>query len=146
MQRASKNIETIQKQVKRSVTNLLTENGYTFSTEDRFNHNEALLLQWTNKKCDHTFQLVWDIREKWFDLGEFSRTDNLNYLERTEIDLFPYSLIGVLYRARYNAKYVEKIEMKIKEKLSTTKPTLKRSLAKYVRSRQNKASRTNSKK
>lgn len=124
MNKAFKNIETIQKQVKDSINKLLVENGYSLNNEEKLADSQALLLQWTNETSNHTFQLIWDIREQWFDLGEFDRTNNLNYIESTEIDLFPFSVIGVLFRDKYNAKYTEKIELKIKEKLSTTKPKL----------------------
>tara|TARA_R110000737_G_scaffold353175_1_gene402919 strand:- start:4457 stop:4834 length:378 start_codon:yes stop_codon:yes gene_type:complete len=124
MNKAFKNIDNIQKQVKDSINSLLVENGYSLNNEEKFGDSQALLLQWTNVKSNHTFQLIWDIREQWFDLGEFDRTNNLNYIERTEIDLFPFSLIGVLFRDSYNTKYTKKIELKIKEKLSTTKPKL----------------------
>ena len=120
MSKALKNIETIQQQVKDSVTDLLVQNGYSLITE-RFHDSKALLLQWTNNETNHAFQLIWDIREQWFDLGEFNRTEKLNYIQSTDIDLFPYSVIGVLFRDSYNAKYTEKIKLKIKEKLSTTK-------------------------
>lgn len=121
MNKAFKNIETIQKQVKDSINKLLLENGYSLKNEEKFSDSQALLLQWTNETSNHTFQLIWDMREQWFDLGDFDRTNNLNYIESTRIDLFPFSVISVLFRDRYNAKYKEKIELKIKEKLSTTK-------------------------
>lgn len=124
MNKAFRNIEIIQKEVKDSVTDLLLENGYSLANQDKFSDSQALLLQWTNQDSDHTFQLRWDIREQWFELGEFNRKENLNYTESTDIDLFPYSVIGVLFRNSYNAKYTEKIKLKIKEKLSTTKPKL----------------------
>lgn len=124
MDKVNRNIEIIQKEVKDSVTDLLLENGYSLVNEDKYSDNQALLLQWTNKDSYHTFQLRWDIRERWFDLGEFNRIDNLNYIESTHIGLFPYSVTGVLFRDCYNAKYTEKIKLKIKEKLSTTKHTL----------------------
>jgi len=124
MNKAFKNIETIQKKVKDTINDLLVENGYSLNNEEKFGDNQALLLQWTNQISNHTFQLIWDIREQRFDLGEFNRTNNLNYIESTEIDLFPYLVIGGLFRGRYNAKYAEKIKLKIEEKLSTTKPKL----------------------
>jgi hypothetical protein len=121
MKKAFKNIEAIQKQVKESVNDLLVENGYSLCNEEKIGDSQALLLQWTNHISNHAFQLSWDIREHWFDLGEFNRTNNLNYVERTEIDLFPYSLIGVLFRDRYNNKYTEKIKLKIEERLKRSK-------------------------
>lgn len=124
MNKGFKNIDNIQKQVKDSINSLLVENGYSLNNEEKFGDSQALLLQWTNETSNHTFQLIWDIREHWFDLGEFDRTNNLNYIESTDIDLFPFSVIGVLFRNSYNIKYTEKIEMKIKEKLSTSRPKL----------------------
>jgi hypothetical protein len=124
MNKAFKSIEAIQKQVKESINDLLVENGYSLYNEEKFGDSQALLLQWTNHISDHAFQLSWDIREHWFDLGEFNRANNLNYVERTEIDLFPYSVIGVLFRDRYNTKYTEKIKLKIKERLNAAKPKL----------------------
>lgn len=120
MNKAFRNIKTIQKQVKDGITDLLVANGYSLTTENKFGDNQALLLQWSNPGDNHTFQLLWDIREQWFNLGEFNRTDNLNYMESTKIDLFPYDVIGVLLRDKYNIKYTEKIKSKIKEKISTT--------------------------
>src|SRR5690554_78426 len=120
MNKAFKNIETIQNKVKDSVNDLLVVNGYTLNKEEKFDDSQALLLQWTNGDSNHSFQLIWDIREQWFDLGEFNRTNNLNYTERSEIDLFPYFVIGVLFRDRYNTNYTKKIELKIKEKLNIT--------------------------
>lgn len=119
MIKAFKNIESIQKQVKDSIHQLLVKNRYSLINEEKFNDSSAVLLQWTNKTSNHTFELRWDIREQWFELGEFDRTSNLNYSQHSEIEVFPFSVIGVLFRDRYNAKYTEKIELKIKEKINT---------------------------
>jgi hypothetical protein len=124
MNKAFRNIETIQKQVKDSINNLLVENGYSLYNEEKFGDRQSLLLQWTNEVKNHTFQLNWDIREQWFELGEFDRTNNLNFVECSEIEVFPFSIIGIIFRDRYNAKYTRTIELRIKEKLSTTKPKL----------------------
>lgn len=78
---AFKNIINIQKKVKDAVNSLLLINGYTLITEERFVDNQALLLQWANHEKNHAFQIIWDIRENWFDLGEFNRIDHLNYLK-----------------------------------------------------------------
>lgn len=122
MNKAFRNIENIQIQVTDTVNDLLVNKGYSLITNKKIGDSQALLLQWTNKDRQHAFQLIWDIREKWFDLGEFNRTTNLNYIESTEIDFFPYSVIGVLFRNSYDAHYLEKIKSKIIEKLSITTP------------------------
>lgn len=112
---AFKNIINIQKKVKDTVNSLLLLNGYTLITDERYGDKEALLLQWTNLERNHAFQIIWDIRDHWFYLGEFNRTDHLNYVESNEIDFFPYIAFGVLFRNRYDTKFVEKIKLKIRE-------------------------------
>lgn len=124
MNKANRNIENAQKQVKSSVNDLLVNNGYSLINEEKFGDSQALLLQWTNTESNHAFQLIWDIREQWFDLGEFKRVSALNYVESTNIDLFRFSVIGILFRDWYNEKYVAKIKLKIEERLRTTKPKL----------------------
>ena len=119
MNKAFKNIANIQIRVVDSVNDLLVNKGYSLVNKEKFGDSQALILQWANIDRQHAFQLIWDIREQWFSLGEFNQTNNLNYIESAEIDLFPYSVIGVLFRKSYDAKYVEKIKSKIKEKLST---------------------------
>lgn len=111
-------------QVADSINDLLANKGYFLVNKENFGDRQALILQWANKDRQHAFQLIWDIREQWFSLGEFNQTNNLNYIESTEIDLFPYSVIGKLFRKSYDTKYVEKIKSKIKEKLSTFNPKL----------------------
>lgn len=54
MNKAFRNIETIQKQVKYSINNLLVENGYSLCNEENFGDRKALLLQWTNEVRNHT--------------------------------------------------------------------------------------------
>jgi hypothetical protein len=122
MNKASKNIENIQMQVADSVNDLLVNKGYSLVNKENFGDSQALILQWANIDRQHAFQLIWDIKEQWFSLGEFNQTNNLNYIESAEIALFPYTVIGVLFRKSYDAKYAEKIKSKIKEKLSTPKP------------------------
>lgn len=100
-------------QVEDSINDLLANSGYSLVNKEKFDNSQALLLQWANKDRQHAFQLVWDIREQWFSLGEFNQTNNLYYIEATEIDLFPYPVIGVLFRWRYDEKYVKKIKDKI---------------------------------
>ena len=117
MSRVSKNIENIQKLVTMSVNDLLVNEGYLLVKKESFGDSQALLLQWVNKDRQHTFQLNWDIRDTWFSLGEFNRTNNLNYIESTEIGLFPYSKAFGFFRERHNVKYVEKIKSKIKSKI-----------------------------
>lgn len=117
MNKTRRNIESIQNQVKNTINDLLVENGYSLVNEEKFGDNLSLLLQWTNKEKNHAFQLIWDIREQWFDLGEFNQISNLNYLESTNIDIYPFSVTGILFRTRYNAKYIAKIKSKIDEKL-----------------------------
>ena len=120
MNQASRNIENIQKEVKNSVNDLLLENGYSLVTEERFNDDSALLLQWANQERNHAVQLNWDIREHWFDLREFNRIGDLKYIDSKVIDIFPFKVTGVFLRKRYNEKYTAKIKSKIEEKLSTT--------------------------
>jgi len=120
MNKSHRNIETIQKQVKITINNLLVENGYSLVKEESFSDNFSLLLQWINQKRNHAIQLIWDIREQWFDLGEFNQINELNYIESTNIDLYPFSSTGILFRKKYNEKYIAKIKMKIKQKLRTT--------------------------
>jgi hypothetical protein len=54
MNKAFRNIETIQKQVKDSINNLLVENGYSLYNEEKFGDRQSLLLQWTNEVKKHT--------------------------------------------------------------------------------------------
>lgn len=122
MNKAYKNIENIQKLVADSVNGLLVNEGYSLINKEKFGNSQALVLQWANKDRQHAFQLIWDIREQWFSLGEFNQTNNLIYTKSNEIDIFPYSVIGVLFRKSYDAKYIKKIKSKIKEKLNTPKP------------------------
>ncbi|SHG07390.1 hypothetical protein SAMN05444274_1362 [Mariniphaga anaerophila] len=118
MNKTHRNIESIQKQVKSKINDLLVENGYSLVMEERFGDNLSLLLQWSNQEKNHTIQLIWDIREQWFDLGEFNKISNLNYLESNNIELYPFSVTGILFRNKYNAKYIAKIKSKIVEKLT----------------------------
>lgn len=121
MNKAYRNIENVQKQVKESVNDLLVDNGYFLINENKFGDNQTLLLQWANMEINHVFQLIWDTRERWFDLGEFNRVNGINYINSINIDLFPFTAIGMLLRDSYNEKYVAKIKLKIKEKLNSTK-------------------------
>ena len=121
MNKAFRNIETIQNELKDSVNCLLIDNGYSLINQEKFGDNQMILHQWINRERNHSFQLVWDIREQWFDLGEFNRINNLNYIESNNIDFFPFSVIGVFFRNRYNAYYISKIKTKIEEKLSAKK-------------------------
>lgn len=118
MNKTRRNIESMHRQVKNTINDLLVDNGYSLVKEERFGDNLSLLLQWTNQEKNHAIQLIWDIREQWFDLGEFKQISNLNYLESTNIDLYPFSVTGIIFRNKYNAKYIAKIRSKIIEKLT----------------------------
>ncbi|MES2616803.1 MAG: hypothetical protein V4613_02935 [Bacteroidota bacterium] len=121
MNKADKNIENIQIQVENSINELLVKNGYSLIDKEKSDDFQALMLQWATNDRRHGFELIWDIRELWFSLLEFNQTNNQNYIESTEIALFPYSY-GVLFRKRYDRKYVEKIKSKIEVRLSRLKP------------------------
>jgi hypothetical protein len=113
MNKAIKNIENMQTKVETAVCHLLSTKGYSLVRKERLGDSQALLLQWANEDRQHTFQLLWDRREQWFLLEEFHRTNNLHYMEATEIDIFPYTARGLFFRTSYDAKYIRKIEKKM---------------------------------
>lgn len=118
MKKASRNIENIQKQVKNVINTLLVKNGYSLNTNECPSDDTSFLLLWTNPKTKHAIQLNWDIREQWFELGEFYQINNLNFNESNNIEIYPFSVTGIFFRKKYNEKYTMKIKKKIEENIS----------------------------
>lgn len=117
MNKKLKNIDNIRKDVKVQISDLLWTHGYTPNKEKCFVDDQALILQWTNKVVGHSFQLVWDNKERWFCLSEFHKTNNLNHIESIQIDLFPYSSFTLMPRQRYDKKYLDRIKSKIEHNI-----------------------------
>lgn len=118
MNRALRNKQNVQLRVKEAVHQLLEKHGYVLSFE-KYEGGLFIIAQWANPSVPHSFQLRWDSRDSWFDLGEFNRLENLNYLSATEVGLFPYRPFCIVRRDRYNARYQAKIEAQVKERLTS---------------------------
>ncbi|MCB0541526.1 MAG: hypothetical protein H6607_02755 [Flavobacteriales bacterium] len=102
------NIEHAQEQAKQKLGLALYNKGYKLVTDI---HNtdgiETRIYQWTNTQNNHCIQLIWDGKEDWFDLGEFQRTDNLNYLNATQVLLVPLKRTKLINRKNYISNKVD---------------------------------------
>lgn len=76
---------------------------------------QTRIYQWANTQNNHCFQLIWDSKEDWFDLGEFQYTNNLNYLNATQILLVPISRTKLLNRKNYIEKKIETLINALKQ-------------------------------
>ena len=102
------NIEHAQEQAKQKLGLLLDNKGYTLVTDI---HNtegiETRIYQWTNTRNQHCFQLIWDGKEDWFDLGEFQHISDLNYLNANQILIVPLSRTKLINRKNYIDKKID---------------------------------------
>lgn len=104
------NIKTAQEQAKQKLSLLMDNMGYKLVTDiHNTNGIETRIYQWTNSQNNHCIQLIWDGKEDWFDLGEFQQTDNLNYLNATQILLVPIRRTKLFYRKNYIDKKVDEL-------------------------------------
>ena len=117
MHPVTRNINTIQHLVLEELNDFLKLKGYKLINKEQKNEYQSLLIQWSNSDKNHTFQITWDSKDRWFYLDEFNRLDNLDYRLASNIDFFPFKTLGVLFRNNYHSKYIEKIKIKITEKL-----------------------------
>ena len=102
------NIENAQEQAKQKLSLLLDSMDYKMVTD--IHHTDGIetrIYQWTNNQNSHCIQLIWDGKEDWFDLGEFQCTDNLNYLNATQILLVPIRRGKLINRKNYVSKKVD---------------------------------------
>jgi hypothetical protein len=110
------NIKLAQSTVKEKIHTLLSLNGYILVREERGEHNWEL-IQWSNSSLNHSFQIIWDTREQWFDMGEFHRTTKLNHVESQGILIVPINVIRLFFRKRYANKIADKILLSLTPKL-----------------------------
>lgn len=104
------NIEFAQEQAKQRISLVLKNRGYQLTTD--LHHStgiETQLYQWTNSETKHCIQLIWDGKEDWFDLGEFQFSDNLNYLNASQILLLPIKRTKLFNRKQYILKRVDQL-------------------------------------
>jgi hypothetical protein len=121
MHLAIKNILTYQEIVREKVNSFLTSKNYELIKEEWDKDGlQTMLCQWSNFKTSETFQLNWDIRERWFNLGYFDRVDDLDYREAQDLLILPMNALKFFRRRVYVNRKAEKLIEKIKEKLSTT--------------------------
>jgi len=121
MHLATKNILTFQEVARERVDRFLTSNDYKLVLDEWDKEGlQTMLCQWSNYETLDTFQLNWDIREQWFDLGYFDRVDNLDYKQAQDLVVLPVSALKLFRRKAYANRKADKLIEKIKEKLSTT--------------------------
>jgi hypothetical protein len=118
---AIKNILTYQEVARERVNSFLISRNYELVLEDWDKEGlQTMLCQWSNYETSDTFQLNWDIRERWFDLGYFDRVDSLNYRQAQNLLILPMNALKLFRRKAYAHRKADKLIEKIKEKLSTT--------------------------
>ncbi len=121
MHLAIKNILTYQEIVREKVNSFLTSQNYELVKEQWDKDGlQTMLCQWSNFETSETFQLNWDIRERWFDLGYFDRVDDLDYRQAQDLLILPMNALRFFRRRAYANRKADKLIEKIKEKLSTT--------------------------
>jgi hypothetical protein len=125
MHLATKNILTLQEVARERIDNFLTSNDYKLVLDEWDKEGlQTMLCQWSNLETSNTFQLNWDIRERWFDLGYFDRVDNLDYRQGQSLLILPVRTLKLLGRKAYAIRKADKLIEKIKEKLSTIKQNI----------------------
>jgi hypothetical protein len=104
------NVEDALAQAKQKISFVLNDLGYTL-VNDLHNTQgvETRIYQWTNVQHGHCFQLIWDGKEDWFELGEFECTDNLNYLNARQILLVPVKKEKLWNRKHYIRRKVDQL-------------------------------------
>lgn len=112
MDKYLQNIRTIQQEVKYSVNHLLEDKGYNLVLEEIGDIYPTLLLRWTNPIKKHSYEMIWDIKERWFNICE---RGNYQHTTDTNIGIYPYRSGGKLFRKRYNKRYLKRILEDIKK-------------------------------
>jgi hypothetical protein len=120
MNKALKNIENIQSEVKNDINDLLLKNGYSLVKEGSSKDYLDFSLMWFNIEKNHTIYLDWDIRDRWFVLKEYDTISDLKYCYSADLALFPFDSVFKIFRKRYNENYILKIKIKVQEILSKT--------------------------
>ncbi|MGB6035453.1 MAG: hypothetical protein WBG42_04235 [Cryomorphaceae bacterium] len=121
MHLATKNILTFQKVARERIDEFFTSNSYKLVLDEWDKEvYQTMLCQWSSFETSDTFQLRWDIRERWFDLGYFDRVDHLNYRQAQHLLILPMNALKLFRRKDYANRKADKLIEKIKEKLSTT--------------------------
>ncbi len=120
MHLAVKNILTYQEVARERLNAFLTSRNNELVLDEWDREGlQTMLCQWSNYKTSDTFQLSWDIRERWFDLGYFDRVDDLNYGQAQDLLILPVSALKLFRRKAYANRKADKLIDKIKERLST---------------------------
>lgn len=120
---AVKNILTYQEVARESLNSFLTSKNYELVLDEWDKEGlQTMLCQWSNYETSDSFQLNWDIRERWFDLGYFNNVDKLNYCQAENLLILPVRALKLFRRRAYAHRKADKLIEKIKEKLSTTAP------------------------
>jgi hypothetical protein len=121
MHLATKNILIFQEVARERINDFLTSNDYKLVLDEWDKEGlQTMLCQWSNHETSDTFQLNWDIRERWFDLGYFDRINNLDYRQAQDLVILPVSELKLFRRRAYANRKSDKLIEKIKEKISTT--------------------------
>lgn len=104
------NIDNAQEQAKQKISLTINKNGYKLVTDVHDTVGiETRIFQWINTQNNHCIQLIWDGKEDWFDLGEFQYTDDMNYLNATQILLVPIRRAKLFNRKNYVRNKIDKL-------------------------------------
>lgn len=115
------NINKVQTLAKEKISLLLEGYGYCLIKDE---HNtkgiETRILQWSNKKKNHTVQLIWDSKEQWFDLGDFNTAENLNYVSARTINIIPIRVSKWFNRKQYINGIIDSMINDLNAQLNST--------------------------
>lgn len=118
---AIRNILTYQEVARERVNSFLISRNYELVLEEwDIEGLQTMLCQWSNYETSETFQLNWDIRERWFDLGYFDRVDTLNYRQAQNLLILPMNALKLFRRKSYAHSKADQLIEKIEEKLRMT--------------------------
>jgi hypothetical protein len=121
MSNAKNNILTYQEIVRERIHSFLTDKNYELVMDEWEKEGLfTMLCQWSNYETSSTFQLNWDIRENWFDLGYFDRVNSLHYRYAQDLLILPVKAFKLFRKRAYANRIADRLIEKIKEKLSTT--------------------------
>lgn len=118
---AVKNILTYQEVARERVNSFLISREYELVLEEwDIEGLQTMLCQWSNYETSETFQLNWDIRERWFALGYFDRVDTLNYRQAQNLLILPMNALKLFRKKSYTHSKADQLIEKIEEKLRMT--------------------------
>jgi hypothetical protein len=125
MNLAAKNILTYQEVARDRVNSFLKSRDYELVKDDWDKDGfHTMTCQWSNYETSDTFQLNWDIKERWFHLGYFDRVDILDYRQAQDLLVLPVRALKLIRRKAYANRIADTLVERLKEKLSTT-PAIK---------------------